>query len=137
MTDSPNVRLFNPSTIHKPFGYSHVAEITSGRLIVLSGQIALDLQGNLVGRDDFEAQVRQVFANIAAALNAVGADFKNVIKLNYYCADSVDLSVALPVVRTIRDSLLNIQAPPASTFLVVRSLARPEFLIEVEATAVA
>lgn len=136
MPDSPKVRLFNPPTLHKPFGYSHVAEITGGKSIVLSGQVALDLQGNLVGKDDFEAQVRQVFANIGAALGAVGANFHNVIKLNYFCADSVDLTVALPAVRTIRDTLVNTQAPPTSTFLVVRRLARPEFLIEVEATAV-
>ncbi len=133
---SDSVKLFSPSTIHKPFGYSHVAEVTGGKLIVLSGQVALDVEGNLVGKNDFAAQVRQVFANIASALNAVGADFNDVIKLNYFCADTVDATAALSVVRTLRDSLVNAQAPPASTFLVVRSLARPEFLIEVEAVAV-
>jgi enamine deaminase RidA (YjgF/YER057c/UK114 family) len=136
MNDVPNVRLFNPSSVHKPFGYSHVAEIRGGTLIYLAGQVALDLNGNLMGRDDFEAQVRQVFANLTAALQAVGADLRNVIKLNYFCADTVDLAVQLPVVRTVRDGLIDTEAPPTSTFLVVRRLARPEFLIEVEAVAV-
>jgi enamine deaminase RidA (YjgF/YER057c/UK114 family) len=136
MSDTPNVRLFNPSTIHKPFGYSHVAEITSGKLIYLSGQVALDLHGHIVGRDDFEAQLRQVFANIKAALNAVGADFNDVIKLNYFCAESVDLEAYLPTLRTIRDSVVNTEAPPTSTLVVISRLARPEFLVEVEAIAV-
>jgi enamine deaminase RidA (YjgF/YER057c/UK114 family) len=105
-------------------------------MIYLAGQVALDIDGNLVGRDDFEAQVRQAFANVAAALEAAGADFRHVIKLTYYCADSVDLEVQLPAVRTIRDRFVNTASPPASTFLVVRSLARRDFLVEVEAIAV-
>lgn len=136
MSDHSSVRLFNPPEMHKPFGYSHVVEITKGKLIYIAGQVALDIHGNLVGKDDFAAQVRQVFANLAAALDAVGASFHNVIKLNYYCADSVDPAVQLPVVRAIRDSLLNTESPPASTFVVVRRLVKPEWLIEVEAVAV-
>jgi enamine deaminase RidA (YjgF/YER057c/UK114 family) len=59
-----------------------------------------------------------------------------VIKLNYCCVDAIDPAVALPVIRTIRDGLVNTSAPPASTFVVVRKLARPEFPIEIEAVAV-
>jgi enamine deaminase RidA (YjgF/YER057c/UK114 family) len=136
MGDTANVRLFNPQTIHKPFGYSHVAEVTGGKLIYLSGQVAFDVDGNLVGKDDFEAQLRQVFANLSAALGAVGSDFSHVIKLNYYCVDTVDPAVALSAIRTVRDSVVGAAAAPASTFVVIRKLARPEFLIEVEAVAV-
>ncbi len=130
------VKLFNPSGIHKPLGYSHVAEVTSGKLIYIAGQVAMDAEGNLVGKDDFAAQMRQVFENLQQALGAAGATFRNVIKLNYYCADSVDLAAQLPMVREIRDQLVNTEAPPASTFVVVRRLVRPEWLIEVEAVAV-
>jgi len=130
------VKLFNPSGIHKPLGYSHVAEVTSGKLIYIAGQVAMDAEGNLVGKDDFAAQMRQVFENLQQALGAAGATFHNVIKLNYYCADSVDLAAQLPMVREIRDQLVNTEAPPASTFVVVRRLVRPEWLIEVEAVAV-
>ncbi len=130
------VKLFNPSGIHKPMGYSHVAEVTSGKLIYIAGQVAMDAEGNLVGKDDFAAQMRQVFENLQQALGAAGATFRNVIKLNYYCADSVDLAAQLPMVREIRDQLVNTEAPPASTFVVVRRLVRPEWLIEVEAVAV-
>ena len=58
------------------------------------------------------------------------------IKLNYYCADTVDPAVHLPIVREIRDGYVNTGAPPVSTFVVVRRLVRPEWLIEVEAVAV-
>jgi enamine deaminase RidA (YjgF/YER057c/UK114 family) len=130
-----SVKLSNPPAIHKPFGYSHVAEVTRGKLVYISGQVAMDVDGNLVGKDDFGAQARQVFANLGAALESVGASFHNLIKLNYYCADSVDPAVSLPMIRQLRDGLVNTAAPPASTFVVVSRLARPEWLIEVEAVA--
>jgi enamine deaminase RidA (YjgF/YER057c/UK114 family) len=137
MKDAFNkVRLLKPSTMHEPFGYSHVAEISAGKLIYIAGQVAIDVQGNLVGKDDFAAQVRQVFTNLSVALDAVGANFHNVVKLNYYCVDTVDPAIQLPAVRAVRDSLVNTETPPASTFVVVRKLVRPEWLIEVEAVAV-
>src|SRR5258708_29781238 len=98
------LRLSNPSTIHKPVGYSHVAEIGNGKLIFVAGQVALDADGALVGRDDYAAQVRQVFANLSAALSAAGATFHDVVKLNYYGVDSVDPETQLPAVRTLRDA---------------------------------
>jgi len=129
------MKLYNPTEVHKPFGYSHVGEVTGGKLVYIAGQVALDAAGNLVGKDDVAAQVRQVFANLNAALAAAGASFQDVIKLNYYCADAVDLAVHMPTIREIRDNYVNTAAPPASTFVVVSRLVRPEWLIEVEAVA--
>ena len=136
MSEHSHIKLHNPPDIHRPFGYSHVAEVTGGKQVYLAGQIALDKEGNLVGRDDFVAQIRAVFENVKTALAAAGATFHDVVKLNYYCADAVDLSQHLPAIREIRDAYVNTSAPPASTLVVVRRLARPEFLIEVEAVAV-
>ena len=116
-------------------GYSHVAEITSGKLVYISGQVAIDPAGNSVGAGDFRAQVTQVFANLKAALRAVGGDFGNVVKFNCYCADSVD-PAEIATFREIRDAHVNTANPPASTFVVVRRLVRPEWLIEVEAVCV-
>src|ERR1700724_2338508 len=90
MQQPSNVRIFNPPQIHKPVGYSHVAEITQGKMIYVAGQVALDASGNLVGKDDLGAQTRQVFANLKTALEAAGADFSNVVKLNYYLVETVD-----------------------------------------------
>lgn len=129
-------RIFNPDTMAKPTaGYSHVAEVTDGKLVYVAGQVAIDRSGNLVGKDDFRMQVQQVFENLKAAVEASGGSFHDVIKLNYYCAESVD-PAQVPVVREIRDKYVNTANPPVSTFVVVKRLVRPEWLIEVEAVAV-
>ena len=136
MTETPNFRIFNPDTMAKPVaGYSQVAEVTGGKLVYVAGQVALDRSGNLVGKDDFRAQAEQVFKNLDAAVRAAGGTFHDVIKLNYYCADAVDPS-AIAQVREIRDKYVNTESPPTSTFVVVRRLVRPEWLIEVEAVAI-
>jgi enamine deaminase RidA (YjgF/YER057c/UK114 family) len=80
-------------------GYSH-AVTGRGRWVATAGQVALDENGKLVGPDDPEAQTRQVFANLSRALEAAGASFTDVIKLNYYVTDIA----MLPVVRAIRES---------------------------------
>ena len=134
-TPRPPIRIFNPDTISKPSGYSHVAEVNEGKIVYIAGQVALDKSGNLVGKDDFRAQVQQVFENLKAAVESAGGDFNSVVKLNYFCAESVDPS-QISVVREIRDKYVNISNPPVSTFVVVKRLVRPEWLIEVEAVAV-
>jgi len=128
-------RIFNPDSMAKPTGYSHVAEVTGGKIVYIAGQVALDKSGNLVGKDDLRAQVQQIFENLKAAIEAVGGDFNSVVKLNYYCAESVDPS-QLPVVREIRDKYVNTANPPTSTFVFVKRLVRPDWLLEVEAVAV-
>jgi enamine deaminase RidA (YjgF/YER057c/UK114 family) len=129
------MRLSNPSTIHKPLGYSHVAEVANGKLIFIAGQVALNADGALVGKDDYAAQVGQVFENLSSALSAVSADFHDVVKLNYYSVDTVDPEIQLSAVRRVRDGFVNRETPPVSTFVIVRRLVRPEWLIEVEAVA--
>jgi enamine deaminase RidA (YjgF/YER057c/UK114 family) len=128
-------RIFNPESIAKPTGYSHVAEVNGGKIAYIAGQVALDKSGNLVGKDDFRAQVQQVFENLKAAVEATGGDFNSVVKLNYYCAESVD-SAQITVAREVRDKYVNTANPPVSTFVFVKRLVRPEWLIEVEAVAV-
>jgi enamine deaminase RidA (YjgF/YER057c/UK114 family) len=129
-------RILNPDTMAKPIaGYSHVAEVTDGKIVYIAGQVAIDRAGNLVGKDDFRAQVQQVFENLKAAVEAAGGDAHSIIKLNYYCAESVD-PAQVPIVREIRDKYVNTANPPTSTFVVVKRLVRPEWLIEVDAVAV-
>jgi enamine deaminase RidA (YjgF/YER057c/UK114 family) len=128
----PKVRFINPTTLSKPPGYTHVVEVTRGKTIYIAGQIALDRSGNIVGREDFRAQTEQVFENLKLALEAVGATFNNVIKLNMYV---VDIS-QLQALREVRDKYINAETPPASTLVEVRKLARDELLIEIEAVAV-
>jgi enamine deaminase RidA (YjgF/YER057c/UK114 family) len=127
-------KTFNPPELHKPAGYSHLAEISGGKLIYIAGQVALDANGNIVGAGDLRAQIEQVFANLDAALKSAGAGFHNVAKLNCYCVESVD-AAKIAVFREIRDRYVNTASPPASTFVYVTRLVRPEWLIEVEAVA--
>ena len=74
-----------------PAGYSHVVEVRGGRTLYISGQIAVDSSGNVVGSGDFNAQVKQVFANLKACLDEAGASFNDVVKLNFYLVDAENL----------------------------------------------
>lgn len=131
MTPPDHVQFLSPATLAPTPGYSQIVKVTGGQTIYLAGQVALDASRNLVGRGDFGAQAQQVFENLKTALAAVGADFSHVVKLNFYLLDRSNL----PALREVRDRYINLDAPPASTLVVVRSLAQEDFLLEVEAIA--
>jgi enamine deaminase RidA (YjgF/YER057c/UK114 family) len=115
-------------------GYSHAVRVPGGSVVLVSGQVGLDDHGDLVA-GGVRGQAEQVFTNLGRALDSAGATFADVVKLNYYCADAVTPE-DIDVVRQVRDRYVNVNAPPASTFVVVRRLVRPELLIEIEAMAV-
>src|SRR5262252_1732307 len=94
---APVVRRSNPATMHTPTGYTHVAEVTAGRPVYISGQIALDAAGELIGPGDLAAQARQVFENLRLALDAVGATFDDVVKLTYFLIDISQIAVVREV----------------------------------------
>ncbi|GHO48374.1 RidA family protein [Ktedonospora formicarum] len=131
MTHPNHLQFLIPDTLAPTPGYAQVVKVTGGQMIYTAGQVALDASRNLVGRGDFRAQAQQVFENLKAALAAVGADFRHVVKLNMYVVDRTHL----PLLREVRDLYVNTQAPPASTTVEVRSLFREEFLLEIEAIA--
>ncbi|GHH82330.1 enamine deaminase RidA [Streptomyces sulfonofaciens] len=112
-------------------GYTHVVS-GSGRLVAVSGQVALDGDGEVVGEGDAVAQARQVFENLRRCLAAAGATFDDVVKLTYFVTDVGHL----PAVRAVRDAYLDPDRLPASTAVQVAALFRPELLMEVEAFAV-
>ena len=126
------IRFVNPSSLPRPVGYSHIAEASGGKTVYVSGQVALDRSGNLIGPGDLRAQTQQVFTNLKAALEAVGADFSTVVKLTYFLLDISQIQI----VREVRDQFVNVQQPPASSAVEVRRLFRDDLLIEVEAIAV-
>ena len=125
-------RFLNPATMPQPVGYTQVVDVPGGRTIYIAGQIALDPKGQVVGPGDLHAQTVQVFENLGAALTAVGATFRQVVKFNYYLLDITQIAV----VRRVRDQYIDTQQPPASTAVEVRRLFRDDFLIEVDAIAV-
>ncbi len=126
-------RFLNPPTLYKPPGYSHVVEVKGpGRIVYVAGQLGFDTQGNLVGAPgDFRAQAAQAFENLKLALAAVGAGFGDVVKLNNYLTDMSHL----PIFREVRDTYLDVSAPPASTTIEISKFARDGALIEIEAVA--
>jgi 2-iminobutanoate/2-iminopropanoate deaminase len=127
----PLIQRMNPAGIAAPNGYAHVVSVRGGRTIYIAGQLARNAQGETVGKGDFAAQTRQVFANLETALKASGATFNDVVKMNTYVRDAGQVQV----VRDVRAQYFT-KDVPASTLVEVSRLAAPDFLIEIEAIAV-
>ena len=124
----------NPPGISTPTGYTHVVTAQPGRVVYIAGQVALNEKGEVVGRGDLGAQTTQVFENLTTALKAAGATWNDVVKINTYIVNYN--SEMLPMLREARAKYLSGPNPPASTLVGVLALARPDFLIEIEAVAV-
>lgn len=124
----------NPPSLPPPPGYSQVVKTSGGTTVHIAGQVAWDTEGNVVGVGDFEAQTRQVFTNLVAALDAAGAKLSDLVRIRIYVVDN-DLE-KLGIIREVRDGFFGEDmTPPASTLVGVQALAVPELLIEVDATA--
>jgi 2-iminobutanoate/2-iminopropanoate deaminase len=126
-------RTVNPDTVAPPAGsYSHAVrlELDGAALVFVSGQLALDVQGRLVGEGDMARQTEQVFENLRAILEANGATFRDVVKIGSYLTDMSQLAA----MREVRARYLP-EEPPASTLVGVSGLVLPEALLEVEVVA--
>jgi len=124
----------SPSTLPPAPGYSQIVKVSGGTTIYIAGQVALDEEGQQVGEGDLEQQARQVFTNLVTALSEAGATTSDLVRIGIYVVDH-DLD-KLKLVRRVRDEVLYVDPPPASTLLGVERLALPEFLIEADAIAV-
>lgn len=131
MADSNLTHIAAPEGVAPGVGYTHVV-LGTGRFVAISGQVALDEHGQVVGAGDAAAQARQVFANLQRCLAAAGATFDDVVKFTFYLTDIR----YLPAVREARDAYVDAARPPASTAVQVTSLVRPELLLEIDAFAV-
>ncbi|WP_343743557.1 RidA family protein [Chitinophaga sp.] len=133
-SDKSTVHLINPSEVAKPNGYSQAAIINlgTGKMIILSGQVPLNVKGELVGKDNFEQQAEQVFVNIQKIIEASGGKMSDIVKLSYFILDTKNLKT----LRAVRDKYVDVQHPPASTLVQVSRLFRDDVLLEIEATAV-
>ena len=128
------LRFMNPARMERPPGYTHIVEIKGdARIVFFAGQLGVDTSGKLVGvPGDFKAQAVQAFENLKAALEAVGAGFENLVKINNYL---VDIERNMPAFREVRDRYIVGATRPASTTIGVPALARPGGLFEIEAVA--
>lgn len=122
----------NPPGIHQPFSnYSHVVTADEAkRLVFCAGQVAAAPDGTVLPPGDFEAQACMVMDNLGKALAAGGATFADVTKVTIYIVDPQDVPKARGILSTWFGT-----SPPASTLCVLRGLANPNFLVEVEAIA--
>ena len=121
-----------PDGLPPVIGYSHAVAV-GGPLIVVSGQVPVDANGRLVGKDDPAEQTRQVLENLSAALAAAGATMDQVVKLTVFLTDLADLADF----RRIRDEYFSAETPPASSLVQVGGLVNPDFRVEVDALAAA
>ena len=120
------------STVPEPAAAYSQGIIAEGRRILfISGQVPVDANGDLVGRDDMRKQARQVFENLQSQLRAAGADMGDVAKLTIFVTDMSQFSV----VSEVRSDYVEPEYPAAST-IEVSSLADPDWLLEIEAYAV-
>jgi len=123
--------VINPSTLAKPTGYSYAIK-KSGTPVFISGQVALDAEGKLVGENDAAAQTEQVFRNLQAVVEACGGSLDDIVKITIFVTDPS----YRPAVAAARLKYFKEGQWPASTYLVVAALAVPQMLVEVEAVAV-
>ena len=131
-----NVSYFNPPSAPPPAGlYNHVARTTAGELAFIAGQVAVDAKGTIVGKDDFAAQVKQVFENIGAILKDLGTDFESVVQFTTYVTSAQHIPTWMSTRNELFPRLFPGGKHPPNTFLVVQGLVRPEFLVEVQAIA--
>jgi len=126
------ITRMSPKTISKPAAvYSHVVTAEGAqKLVFCAGQVAVDLDGNILPPDNFEAQARMVMENLTNALAAGGATLADVTKITIYICNQHDV----PKARAMLQSHFA-GNPPGSTLCILRGLAHPSFLLEVEAIA--
>jgi enamine deaminase RidA (YjgF/YER057c/UK114 family) len=126
----PRGERVNPPGVHTPqANYSHVTRV--GNTLYISGQLALDPAGVLVGEGDAEAQAEQCYRNVKTIVEHFGGTMDDVVKITQYITDLA----YRPLVARPRDRYLGTPGP-SSTLVVITGLAIPECLVEIEAVAV-
>lgn len=126
-----NAELLNPPTVHPTTGYSHAAIL--GDLVFVSGQVAKDPSDAMVGLGDAEAQALLVYENLRNVLEAAGSGLDLIGKLTVFTTSLAHR----PGINRAREKVFGpLGRFPASTFVVISSLAVPEWIVEIEAIAV-
>lgn len=123
------IERINPQGMTQPTAYSHL--VKHGDLMFIAGQVALDGEGNVIGDGDMIAQYRQALENMKTVLASEGADFSNVVKITIFTTDIDEFRKT----GELRSEYFGNNAP-ASTLVQIERLARPVFLVEIEAIAI-
>ena len=124
--------ILNPESVPKPMGpYSQGIMTSSTNIVFISGQVAEDENGQLIGKGDAEQQARRAFQNLASVLKKAGGDLENIVKLTVILTNRD----YYPSVTKVRKELFSKSFPTATSFI-VSGLAKQEWLVEIEAIAV-
>lgn len=121
--------IVQPTDLYDPGRYAQCVRVEN--TLYISGQVPLDVQGQLVGKGDVRAQAECVWHNIGLILKAAGGGFSNIVRVGTFLTNMGDRDACMQ----IRNEILGSHRV-ASTLLGVSALANPEFLIEIEAIAV-
>ena len=119
-----------PAGMSRPTGYSYAVK-KGGTPVFIAGQVALDADGKLVGEGDASAQTEQVYRNLRTVVEACGGTMDDIVKITVYTTDIAHR----PAIASVRERAFPSGQYPASTFVVISSLAQPGFLVEIEAIA--
>ncbi|UCI27160.1 RidA family protein [Mesorhizobium sp. B2-8-5] len=124
-------KSYNPAAVWKPFGtFSMVKIHEGGQLVHLKGQVSLDREGQIVGKGDMRAQVRQTLENIKAVLAAIGGEMADIVSLTQYTTDIERFMAS----GDIRKEFFSEPYPVTTTVEIVR-LYHPDLQIEIAAIA--
>jgi enamine deaminase RidA (YjgF/YER057c/UK114 family) len=135
VTTESRVEFLNPDGLpHNP-AFSNVAVVSGNvRTIYIGGQDAINAEGKIVGVGDIAAQTEQVLRNLRTALDAAGAGPEHVVKWNIFIVDGQDVAAGYAAFQRVWGDRPN---PPVITAAIVKGLAHPDFLVEMDAIAVA
>ena len=117
--------------------YSHATTVPAGRTLHIAGQLSVGPDGGVVGKRDFDAQMRQVFDNLGTVLEGTGLGFNHIVKFTTYLVDTRDIERFMAIRAGLFPKLFGGEVYPPNTLLIVDRLVKEEFLIEVEAIAYA
>jgi enamine deaminase RidA (YjgF/YER057c/UK114 family) len=123
--------FFSPDDLPAPAGYSHAVSMPAGRLVWVSGQLGVGVDGRVPSGSGWEQQTRLAFENVGTAMRAAGAGWPDVVKLTLFVLDLSELAT----IRAVRDEFVDTARPPTSSLVQVAGLVRPGALIEIEAVA--
>jgi enamine deaminase RidA (YjgF/YER057c/UK114 family) len=130
------IKIYNPTELGPPMGqYTHVTRVKATEFLFIAGMLSGDSAGNIIGAGDFDAQAKQVFRNVEAALKSAGATWQNVVQFTTYLVHSQDISKFMEFrLREFPKMFPDGKYPP-NTLLIVDRLVQEPFLFEVQTVA--
>lgn len=128
----PEITRTNPEGLSAPPGNRYAHVVRWGNLVWIAGETARDVNGDVVGKGDCFAQCEKVYDNLRVAMEAAGGTLTNVVKVTIFLTSEDDLADC----RRAQNECWGDNALPASTMVIVKGLANPDYLVEIEAFAV-